>query len=207
MIFLRVQPRHVAKNIDVLVDTVGSAQLEASLRIEPELVKVEGIRDDGKTRISKKPFARLVTAREHAVAKSRHERPQHPVQHGMFASRAVTVAGHHYNTGALRYNQLREDHTTVAVDMADVELSLVEGFAQRLEIAKGVGPLIGKLCDRDAVSYGLINFLLFAWTTDEQGHRVPMPDKFERICEHYLANAIIDEIVCNHADVHLATSP
>ena len=125
----------------------------------------------------------------------------------MFASRAVTVAGHHYNTGALRYNQLREDHTTVAVDMADVELSLVEGFAQRLEIAKGVGPLIGKLCYRDALSYGLINFLLFAWTTDEQGHRVPMPDKFKRICEHYLANAIIDEIVCNHADVHLATSP
>ena len=63
----------------------------------------------------------------------------------MFASRVVTVAGHHYNTGALRYNQLREDHTTVAVDMANVELSLVEGFAQRLEIAKGVGPSLGYL--------------------------------------------------------------
>ena len=125
----------------------------------------------------------------------------------MFASRVVAVAGHNYNTGALRYNQLREDHTTVAVDMADVELPLVKGFAQRLEIAKGVGLLVGKLCDRDAASYGLINFLLFAWTTDEQGHRVPMPDKFERICEYYLANAIIDEIVSNHADVHLATSP
>ncbi|MFR9005835.1 MAG: hypothetical protein ACLVKA_05460 [Collinsella aerofaciens] len=72
MVFLWVQPRHVAKNKNVLADTVGFTQLEASLRIEPKLVKLEGIRDDGKARISKKPFASLIATSKHAVAKSRH---------------------------------------------------------------------------------------------------------------------------------------
>ncbi len=134
-----------------------------------------------------------------------YERPQHPVQHGMFASRSCDSGRPPLQHGSTsRYNQLREDHTTVAVDMADVELSLVEGFAQRLEISQGC-----RTSYREAVATACA--VSTASSTFSCSHgpptskvTVPMPDKFERICEHFhLANAIIDEIVCNH-DVHLA---
>ena len=206
MVLLRVQPRNIPENVGSPADAVGPAQLMARLRVKRELAELEGVRDNGIVGVAEQPFARLVAAREHAVAKPRHKAPQDPMQHGMLASRAVAVASHCHSTGAIRNDKLGEYHPAVAVHVADIEPPLVEGFAQSLEITQSIGLLVWQLRNRDPTCHGLVNLLRLTWPANKNSDLVPASDKLPRIREHDLADTVVDEIVYDHADVHHATS-
>ena len=101
------------------------------------------------------------------------------MQHGMFTSRAVTVAYNRHSTGMFCYNQIRKNHPTIAVNVTNIKLYLVESFIQRLKIAKGVRFFIWQLDNCNATLIGFVDLLQIARPAHEHGDRMPMSNQLD----------------------------
>ena len=86
--------------------------------------------------------------------------------------------------------------------MTDIESSFVESLTQRFEISKSAGLLVWKLLDHDTASHSLVDFFLLARPANNHGNSMTVPDKLSRIGENDFTNAVVNEVVYDHADVH-----